>query len=253
MTRKKLSETLEENKYSIELSLVNFLLYIFKISDFIDETRKKKLGEKILKNFAFNDYFSLGLLLDKIDFKNFREKNKEIEKIKEILLKYRDEIVKETENLEDESDFRFLGGLLEKLRKNLKNMITEDREFNEKTRLEISRKIYKPKLDTPKGIQGPFKKDTKGSFLKKDPFDRKFSKNKKKYLDEKTKIEKEDVLFNKGDITSDEKKEEIFENLNFLYENLRFFDVNYLEKINALLKKINKKMNSILNSTKEIV
>ncbi len=255
--KKKLEETLEENKNSIELSLINFLMYIFKISDYVDEKKKIILGSKILKDINFNDYFSLGLLLDEIDFKNFNKNQKEISEIKKILSKYKNTIIEKLNELLLEPEFKLIENFLEKLINNL-TKITESLRDKKTTEREIS-KIYKPKIDTSKtGISGPFKKDTKTARLKKDPYDRKFfKKNKKVFLDEMRKIdlnalEKEDFLLGKNEKITDEKKEQIINNLEFLYINMRDFSDDYLNNINSVLKKLCKKMETIFKTNKEI-
>lgn len=254
--RKNLKETLEQNRNSLELALMNFLLRYFFISDYIDNTLKTILGSKILSNFDFKDYFSLGLLLDKIDINKFNKESKESIDIINIIRKYKNDIVEIVENLKFENKFKTIDKILDKIKKYVSE-INESRK-NKDSSYELS-KIYKPKIDTSKlGKQGPFKKDTKGAKIRKDPYDRKFSKNKKDYLkkiDEFliSQIEKEDLLVKKNDLVADELKDEIINNLKFFYDNLDLFSEDYIEKIDYLIEKICKKINSKNTTKKEIL
>ena len=62
-----LRETLEQNKNSIELALVNFLKNHFKVDGSADENTLKKLGAEIVKKIPFTDYLEVGYALDDYD------------------------------------------------------------------------------------------------------------------------------------------------------------------------------------------
>ncbi|MEM5877772.1 MAG: hypothetical protein QXF12_02710 [Candidatus Aenigmatarchaeota archaeon] len=238
-----INETLEQNKNSIELAFINFLNHIFKISDHLNDNIKMKLGNKILTEFNFNDYFSLGFLLDKVDIYKFKEYDEEIREIKRIIKKYKNKIlyvIMEKISIMDE--FKPYRNYLEKLMINMKKLDESRKKSRiEKEKLKIS-KIYKPKIDTSKlGIQGPFKKDTKNVFLRKDPYDRKFSKHKKDYLEESENFREEDVIISNDGI-SYEKKKELIKDLNFLKMNFDSFSEDFINSIKPIIIKLFRKI-----------
>lgn len=65
-----IKETLDANKNSIELALVNFLKSQIKNTDNIDESALLKLGANIVKEIPFASYLELGYALDEFDEKN---------------------------------------------------------------------------------------------------------------------------------------------------------------------------------------
>jgi len=223
---------------NIAINLINLLIYEFKIISVIPDDQKDKLGNFLLKDINSNSYYDLIMLLGNLDFsdqKKIDEKMKEnIKKVRNIIVNNKNYFLSKINEIKDKKKIpvrlEFLLEL-EKALKNLKEKINEMKMKNKNkklTSLELS-KLKKPRinpLNLPK--QGPFTKDTKSRGLKKDPFDRKYSK----YKFDKNKI--------------DENKNIIFCNLDPLNKKrlIREREKNMQENISDILK-INKFLNNL--------
>jgi len=101
-----IKETLDSNKNSIELALVNFLKSQIKNTDKIDESALLKMGATIVKEIPFASYLELGYALDEFDEKNPNSDitMNSIPKMHKILIKNKRNIVNSLVKGKEEDD-----------------------------------------------------------------------------------------------------------------------------------------------------
>lgn len=186
-------ETLEQNKNSIELALVNFLSTEANVSEKPEDNFMKKLGSEIASALPFSDYLELSYALDEYDQDKPQDEQsvKAAKRIKDIINRHKDGVetaisdaIKQNSSMATHKDFinKILGFDISEAK-------SKDRE-----NLEIARQA-KPRWDpkqTPKA--GTFDKDTKKIIKRKDPMDRKTIKHKGKVYESVEEFLKENVM-----------------------------------------------------------
>ena len=224
------------------VNLINYLIYELKIISVIPEDQKDKLGDFFLEGMDSSMHYNFAMLLGSLDLsdqENINEKTKQImKKLKKLVVRNKNYFLSKINEMRNRKNINVRLEFLIELENNLKNLKKNINEMSKKnktlTDYELA-KLKKPRVNIS-SRQGPFKKDTKTHFLKKDPYDRRYAKNK---IKNKTEIEETRVFgFNSVPVLNDKiikKHDKLNESFNILqidkfFNKLdEFFD--YLENL----------------------